>query len=176
MRLAGELRIPFVGELDTSGAELREHVAALHAWGRIAREVALVSGTVPTVLAVTGACVSGPALALGLFDVVVMTEDAFAFVTGPDAVTDFTGVHVTARSLGSAPSCTPGAVVSRRSSSPMTRAAHDALLDDPLRTSPTTISWIRPGYESDDPRDRACAASPRPRCPSGRPRPTTFAS
>ena len=45
---------------------------------------------------------SGPALALGLFDVVVMTEDAFAFVTGPEAVTEFTGVHVTREDLGSA--------------------------------------------------------------------------
>ena len=45
VQLAGELRIPLVGELDTSGAELREHVAALHAWGRLARELALVSGS-----------------------------------------------------------------------------------------------------------------------------------
>jgi acetyl-CoA carboxylase carboxyltransferase component len=102
VRLAGELRIPLVGELDTSGAELREHVAALHAWGRLARELAHISGTVPTVLAVTGACVSGPALALGLFDVVVMTREAFAYVTGPDAVTEFTGVQVTREQLGSA--------------------------------------------------------------------------
>jgi acetyl-CoA carboxylase carboxyltransferase component len=102
VRLAGELQIPLVGELDTSGAELREHVAALHAWGRLAREVARVSGTVPTMLSVTGACVSGPALALGLFDAVVMTEDAFAYVTGPDAVGEFTGVPVTREELGSA--------------------------------------------------------------------------
>ena len=39
VRLAGELRIPLIGEMDTSGAELREGVAALHAWGRLAREV-----------------------------------------------------------------------------------------------------------------------------------------
>ena len=59
-----------------------------------------VSGSVPTLLAVTGACVSGPALALGLFDHVVMTDDAFAFVTGPTRSTDFTGVHVTRAELG----------------------------------------------------------------------------
>ena len=47
VRLAGELRIPLVGELDTSGAELREHVAALHAWGKLAREVALRLGRRP---------------------------------------------------------------------------------------------------------------------------------
>ncbi|MDQ1510355.1 MAG: hypothetical protein QOG50_2199, partial [Actinomycetota bacterium] len=92
VRLAGELQIPLVGELDTSGAELRDGVAALHEWGRVARELVQVSGVVPTLLAVTGACVSGPALALGLFDHVVMTEDAFAYVTGPDSVEGFTGV------------------------------------------------------------------------------------
>ena len=67
---------PLVGEIDTSGAELGEGVAALHAWGRLARELVSISGVVPTLLAVTGACVSGPALALGCFDQVVMTDDS----------------------------------------------------------------------------------------------------
>ena len=100
VQLAGQLRVPLVGELDTSGAELGEGVAALHAWGRLARELVSVSGVVPTLLAVTGACVSGPALALGCFDQVVMTDDAFAFVTGPEAVADFTGESVSRVELG----------------------------------------------------------------------------
>jgi len=102
VRLAGELNVPLVCELDSSGAELREHVAALHAWGRLARELVAVSGRVPTLLAVTGACVSGPALALGLFDLVVMTRDSFAFVTGPDSVAEITGIAVTREELGGA--------------------------------------------------------------------------
>ena len=36
VQLAGQLQIPLVGEFDTSGAELRDGVAALHAWGRLA--------------------------------------------------------------------------------------------------------------------------------------------
>jgi acetyl-CoA carboxylase carboxyltransferase component len=100
--LAASLRIPLVGELDTSGAELRDGVASLHAWGRLARAVVQCSGQVPTIATVTGACVSGPALALGLFDHVVMTDDAFAYVTGPDSVLDFTGVSVTHDELGGA--------------------------------------------------------------------------
>jgi acetyl-CoA carboxylase carboxyltransferase component len=102
VRLAGELCLPLVGELDTSGAELREGVAALHGWGRLAAEVVRVSGSVPTLLSVTGACVSGPALALGLFDQVVMTRDAFAFVTGPESISEFTGVAVSRDQLGGA--------------------------------------------------------------------------
>src|SRR5438477_1562930 len=54
VQLAGELSIPLVGELDTSGADLREGVSALHAWGRLARALAGVSGRVPTVAIVTG--------------------------------------------------------------------------------------------------------------------------
>src|SRR5207302_9354533 len=98
----GGRSVPLVGRLDTSGADLREGVSALHAWGRLARALAGVSGRVPTVAIVTGACVSGPALALGLFDHVVMTEDAFAYVTGPDSVTEFTGMTVTREELGGA--------------------------------------------------------------------------
>ena len=100
VQLAGQLQIPLVGELDTSGAELGEGVAALHAWGRLARELVSVSGVVPTLLSVTGACVSGPALALGCFDQVVMTDDAFAFVTGPESIADFTGESVSRAELG----------------------------------------------------------------------------
>ena len=37
VQMAGTLGLPLVGELDTSGAELRDGVAALHAWGRLAR-------------------------------------------------------------------------------------------------------------------------------------------
>jgi acetyl-CoA carboxylase carboxyltransferase component len=102
VQLAGDLSVPLVGELDTSGADLREGISALHAWGRLARAVTRVSGRVPTIACVTGACVSGPALALGLFDHVIMTEDAFAYVTGPDTVAEFTGVTVTRDALGGA--------------------------------------------------------------------------
>src|SRR5262245_54198650 len=67
-RLASRSQLPLVGEVDTSGAEVQAGVAALHAWGRLARQVAALSGRVPTLVAVTGACVSGPSLAVGLFD------------------------------------------------------------------------------------------------------------
>ena len=95
-------RDELASKLDSAGAELNEHVAALHAWGRIARALTNVSGQVPMLLAVTGACVSGPALVIGLFDIVVMTEDAFAYVSGPDAATAFTGVSVDRVTLGGA--------------------------------------------------------------------------
>jgi acetyl-CoA carboxylase carboxyltransferase component len=102
VRMGLDSRVPIVGVLDTSGAELRDNVAALDGWGRIARLMAHASGVVPTVLTVIGPCVSGPALLLGLVDAVVMTDDAFAYVSGPDSVVEFTGIAVDRVTLGGA--------------------------------------------------------------------------
>jgi acetyl-CoA carboxylase carboxyltransferase component len=154
VRLAGELQVPLVGELDTSGAELRDGVAALHAWGRLARELVQVSGVVPTLLALTGACVSGPALALGLFDHVVMTEDAFAYVTGPDSVEGFTGVRVSRAELG-------GATVHAQRTGVASLVVPDDLA---ARDALAALLWYLPDHHLDDPprlatsdaRERSC--------------------
>jgi len=101
--LAMELGIPIVGVMATSGADIHEGVASLHAWGRVARQVSRASGVVPIVFAVVGPCTSGPALMLGLADHVVMTPDAFAYVSGPEAVAEFTGVRIDRAGLGGGP-------------------------------------------------------------------------
>jgi acetyl-CoA carboxylase carboxyltransferase component len=101
VRTAADTGVPVVGVLDTSGADVGEGVAALHAWGRIAAAMVAASGVVPIVLIVTGPCVSGPALLLGLADVVIMTADSFAYVSGPGAVREMTGMDVTHQQLGS---------------------------------------------------------------------------
>ena len=95
--------VPVVGVLDTGGADVHDGVSALHGWGRIARALCAASGVVPTVLAVRGACVSGPALLLGLADVVVMTRDAVAYVSGPQSVAAFTGEVLDRDALGGGP-------------------------------------------------------------------------
>jgi acetyl-CoA carboxylase carboxyltransferase component len=159
MHLAERLELPLVGELDTSGAELRDGVAALHAWGRLARELVRCSGRVPTIVAVTGACVSGPALALGLFDHVVMTEDAFAYVTGPEMIAEFTGVVVGRDDLAGA------GIHARRTgvaSLVVTDeiAARDAILDL-LTYLPDHHLADPPRHDVDDPRDRECALAAR---------------
>jgi acetyl-CoA carboxylase carboxyltransferase component len=97
---AAELRIPFVLVLASSGADVSGGVASLHGWGRAARALASCSGVVPVVVVVTGPALSGPALLLGLADVVVMTGDAFAFVSGPAMVEDFTGIRIGVHQLG----------------------------------------------------------------------------
>ena len=100
IRHAAQFGIPVVGTIASSGADVLEGVSSLHAWGRVAKALADASGVVPTVLIVIGPCVSGPALLLGLADITVMTDDAFAYVSGPDTVRDFTGIELDHRALG----------------------------------------------------------------------------
>ena len=100
VRTATDLGVPVVGVVSTSGADIGHGVASLHAWGRVARALADASGVVPIALVVSGACLSGPALMLGMADVVVMVRSAFAYVSGPDAVLRFTGADVGHTDLG----------------------------------------------------------------------------
>ena len=101
-RRALQDRVPLVVFLASSGADVRDGVAALHGWGTAARAIVQCSGVVPVLVAVTGPAVSGPALLLGLADQVVLTKDAYAFVSGPHMVQAFTGVPVTNVGLGGA--------------------------------------------------------------------------
>ena len=99
-RLALRVRLPLVLELSSSGADVFEGIDALHGWGGAAKAVAACSGVVPVIAIATGPVVSGPALLLGLADLVVMTQSAVAFVSGPSMVAAFTGVEVGLDALG----------------------------------------------------------------------------
>jgi acetyl-CoA carboxylase carboxyltransferase component len=97
---ARSLQIPMVVVLASSGADVSDGVGALHGWGQAARALTRCSGVVPVIMVVTGPALSGPALLLGLADVVIMTSDAFAFVSGPAMVEEFTGVRIGIHQLG----------------------------------------------------------------------------
>ncbi len=101
-QLARELRIPLVLELSSSGADVSVGIDALHGWGGAAAAVAACSGIVPVIAAAVGPVVSGPALLLGLADLVIMAPEAVAFVSGPAMVAAFTGVRLAPRELGGA--------------------------------------------------------------------------
>jgi len=103
-RLAHATGIPLVCVMRSSGADITEGFAALHGWGKAAHALADCSGVVPTVFIVDGPAVSGPALLIGLADVVVMTNQAYAFVSGPTMVAEFTGVQIDNEDLGGAAS------------------------------------------------------------------------
>ena len=147
--------IPVVGTIASSGADVAEGVPSLHAWGKVAKALADASGIVPTLLSIIGPCVSGPALLMGLVDVAVMSEDAFAYVSGPDTVRSFTGINVDHRSLGGA------RVHDRRSGVSALVAADDAAATEALWTIleylPSNHLEDPPRWETDDPVDRDCA-------------------
>ena len=82
---------PLVVVLSSTGADISEGIASLEGWGRVAKALVDCSGVVPTILVVDGPAVSGPALLLGIADLVVMTADSYAFVNGPVMVAEFTG-------------------------------------------------------------------------------------
>jgi len=154
IRRATELGVPVVGTIASSGADVTEGVASLHAWGEVARAMADASGVVPVALLVIGPCVSGPALLLGLADIVVMTDDAFAYVTGPDTVRSFTGIEVDSRSLGGAglhatrSGVAAGVVADEEEGRELLAAILDYLPSNHLEDPPR--------WPTDDPVDRPC--------------------
>ncbi len=99
-RYSREQRLPLLIRLASSGANLQQGVAALDGWGGAALELTRCSGVIPTMVIVSGPTVSGPALMLGLADIVVMVSDSYAFVSGPAMVKQFTGVPVDGDELG----------------------------------------------------------------------------
>src|SRR5438874_9138 len=110
------------------------------------------ASNVPVVVIVTGAAVSGPALLLGLADVVIMTDDAFAFVSGPNMVEEFTGVRMDAMRLG-------GASTHSRASGVATLQVADE--EEGLRAAAAVLAYLPahadeppPRWPSDDPADR----------------------
>jgi acetyl-CoA carboxylase carboxyltransferase component len=151
-RLAHDTGIPLVCTMRSSGADITEGFSALHGWGRAARALADCSGVVPTVFIVDGPAVSGPALLIGLADHVVMTSQAYAFVSGPTMVAEFTGVHMDNEELG-------GSASHARYTGAATLLAPDldvavSMVEQLLSFFPPNNDAESPRWPTDDPIDR----------------------
>jgi acetyl-CoA carboxylase carboxyltransferase component len=160
-------RRPLVARVASSGADILEGMAALHGWGEAAAALAACSGVVPVVMVVTGPAVSGPALLLGLADFVVMTEAAYAFVSGPAMVAEFTGVEIDNVELGGA---TAHARFSGAATLTVTEpAAADDAVERLLGYLPDHNDVLPPRRPTIDPTDRPCpdAAAALPDSPVG---------
>jgi acetyl-CoA carboxylase carboxyltransferase component len=152
-RLALDARLPLVGLISSSGADVHAGVGALHGWGIAARALAACSGVVPILLAVVGPTVSGPALLLGMADVVVMSPDALAYVSGPAMVAQMTGLRLGPGELG-------GSRVHARSTGVAALLADDSeqafeLLAEALGYLPDHTDGEPPPGHGTDPADRA---------------------
>jgi acetyl-CoA carboxylase carboxyltransferase component len=148
-QLARESRVPLLIELASSGADVSVGLDALHGWGTAAAAVAACSGVVPVLAAAVGPVVSGPALLLGLSDLVVMSDAAVAFVSGPAMVEAFTGVRLTPQALG-------GAGVHATTSGVCALEAEDAMdgMAELLSFLPDHTDGEAPRVPTDDPVDR----------------------
>ncbi|MCU4183137.1 methylmalonyl-CoA carboxyltransferase [Acidiferrimicrobium sp. IK] len=151
-RVALDQRLPLVMILSSSGADIHEGVAALHGWGTAALAVSRCSGMVPVMAVVDGLAVSGPALLLGMADVTVMTASAVAYVSGPAAVAELTGLRLGADALG-------GASVHGRSTgvAALSAASLDAALDrvaEVLDYLPDHSDEMAERWPTDEPADR----------------------
>ena len=146
--------IPLVVVLASTGAEINEGIASLEGWGRVAKALADCSGVVPTIVVVDGPAVAGPALLLGIADLVVMTADSYAFVNGPVMVAEFTGVQISTDELGGA------AHLARAAGVPSVvvadRQAAVATAIELLEYLPSSADDEPDRWWCDDPVDRQC--------------------
>jgi acetyl-CoA carboxylase carboxyltransferase component len=100
LQTAGRGRIPVVAFVESGGARMQEGTAALAGYGRIFRETVRLTGVVPQISIVSGASAGGGAYSPALTDLLLMTEDAAMFLTGPGVVRDALGEEIDAASLG----------------------------------------------------------------------------
>jgi propionyl-CoA carboxylase beta chain len=96
-------RVPAVGLLDSGGARIQEGVAALDGYAGIFRRHVALSGRVPQISVILGACAGGAVYAPALTDVVIMdAARSHMFLTGPRVVKAVTFEDVTPADLGGA--------------------------------------------------------------------------
>jgi acetyl-CoA carboxylase carboxyltransferase component len=151
-KAARQSGIPLVLVLASSGADVHEGIDSLVGWGRAAKEIVECSGVVPVLAALTGPAVSGPALLLGLADQVIMTADAYAYVSGPRMVRQMTGNVISTAGLG-------GVGTHQRSTGVASRVVStaeevDGELADLLAHMPDSVDDEPPRWPCDDPVDR----------------------
>jgi methylmalonyl-CoA decarboxylase subunit alpha len=100
LSLAQRAGMPVVGFVESGGARMQEGTAALAGYGRIFRETVALNGVVPQISVVSGASAGGGAYSPALTDLIVMTEDAAMFLTGPGVVREALGEEIDAAGLG----------------------------------------------------------------------------
>lgn len=100
LQTAARARIPVVAFVESGGARMQEGTAALAGYGRIFRHTVGLTGVVPQISVVSGSSAGGGAYSPALTDLIVMTEDAAMFLTGPGVVREALGEEIDAATLG----------------------------------------------------------------------------
>ncbi|MEV6428498.1 acyl-CoA carboxylase subunit beta [Nocardia sp. NPDC051463] len=102
MEYAARVGCPVVGINDSGGARVQEAVTSLAWYAELGRRQEPLSGMVPQVSMILGKCAGGAVYAPINTDVVVATEEAYMFVTGPGVIREVTGEDVSLEELGGA--------------------------------------------------------------------------
>ncbi|MEV0106705.1 acyl-CoA carboxylase subunit beta [Nocardia sp. NPDC050799] len=102
MEYAAKVGCPLVGINDSGGARVQEAVSSLAWYAELATRQELLSGMVPTISLILGKCAGGAVYSPINTDVVVATEAAYMFVTGPKVIREVTGEDVSLEELGGA--------------------------------------------------------------------------
>ncbi|MGH9210603.1 MAG: acyl-CoA carboxylase subunit beta [Acidimicrobiales bacterium] len=147
--------IPVVGVVDRAGLEPDAGLAALSGLGMVARELAAASGVVPTALVLDGPCLGAPAVAAGLVDLVVMTDQATMFVNGPAATARMTGIQgLDPQQLGGPWAHSSRSGVADAVATDVTESLE--VVGDVLSFLPANSLEVPPTMTSADPPDRGC--------------------
>jgi propionyl-CoA carboxylase beta chain len=103
MDRAVEAGAPVIGLIDSGGARIQEGIFGLGGYAEIFRRNAVYSGVVPQISLLLGPCAGGAAYSPALTDLLVMVEEqSYMFLTGPEVVRAVTGEVVDAEQLGGA--------------------------------------------------------------------------
>ncbi|NLU84783.1 acyl-CoA carboxylase subunit beta [Rhodococcus sp. HNM0569] len=102
MEFAAKIGCPCVGINDSGGARVQDAVTSLAWYAELGRRQEPLSGMCPQISIILGKCAGGAVYAPINTDVVVATEEAYMFVTGPDVIKSVTGEDISLEELGSA--------------------------------------------------------------------------
>ena len=103
MDLAMRMGAPVIGLNDSGGARIQEGVESLAGYADIFFRNVMASGVVPQISAVLGACAGGAVYSPAMTDYIIMVkENSYMFVTGPDVIKTVTHEEVTKEDLGGA--------------------------------------------------------------------------
>jgi acetyl-CoA/propionyl-CoA carboxylase carboxyl transferase subunit len=100
IELAVRLRCPVIGLWHSGGAKLRDGVESMDGVGRMFAAMTMASGKVPQISVVLGPAAGAAAYGPALTDVVIMSDAARVFVTGPEVVRSVTGEQIDMAGLG----------------------------------------------------------------------------
>lgn len=103
VELAGRMRVPVVGMLDSAGARLHEGSALSRPFNQIFINQSIYSGVVPQIQILLGPCAAGQGYSPMLSDFLIMTEGtAYMWLGGPRLTAAATNEDIDDRVVGSA--------------------------------------------------------------------------